>query len=298
MSELKRLIDSYLEERRRENVSAHTLRNYASDLHQFLDYFTPPDGVVPPPQSFAVITLREWLGSLYDKRLDTASIRRKLAAVRGFFRYLVREGVVDLNVARLLHTPKAPRKLPRVQTPEQTNQLIDAVAREMSAKPSIRRDLLIFEILYGCGLRVSELVGLDLDDIDFEDRWLRVRGKGRKERQVPYGAKAAKAMADYLEQRTAAAGERALLLNHRGKRLSDRGVRNIVKFYATLLTGDPSLHPHALRHAFATHLLSDGADLRSIQELLGHSRLSTTQRYTQVSLEDLIAVYDKAHPKA
>jgi integrase/recombinase XerC len=298
MSELKRQIEGYLQERRRENISPHTLRNYASDLQQFLDYFAPPDADPPPPQSFDLVLLREWLGSLYDQRLEAASIRRKLAAVRAFFGHLVREGVLEVNLARLLHTPKEPRKLPRVQTPEQTNQLIDAVARDLSEKPSIRRDLLIFELLYGCGLRVSELVGLNLDDIDFMERWLRVRGKGRKERQVPYGAKAAQAMTNYLEQRSAAADEKALLVNHRGKRLSDRGVRNIIKFYATALTGDPSLHPHALRHAFATHLLSDGADLRSIQELLGHSRLSTTQRYTQVSLEDLIAVYDKAHPKA
>jgi integrase/recombinase XerC len=156
----------------------------------------------------------------------------------------------------------------------------------------------LFEFLYGCGLRVSELVGLNLDDIDRGERWLRVRGKGRKERQVPYGAKAEAALERYLPERKARPAEMALFLNHRGGRLTDRGVRLIVKLYATALAGDPSIHPHSFRHAYATHLLADGADLRAIQELLGHARLSTTQKYTQVSLTDLIAVYDRAHPKA
>ena len=153
-------------------------------------------------------------------------------------------------------------------------------------------------MLYGCGLRVSELIGLNQDDIDSAERWIRVRGKGRKERQVPFGSKAADALAAYLADRPAAAGERAVFLSQRGKRLSDREVRRIVKFYSSMLMGDSSLHPHTLRHAYATHLLSDGADLRAIQELLGHARLSTTQKYTQVSLTDLLAVYDKAHPRA
>jgi integrase/recombinase XerC len=156
--------------------------------------------------------------------------------------------------------------------------------------------LAIFELLYGCGLRISELVGLDLEDFDFSERWIRVRGKGRKERQVPFGTKAATALERYLATRCSS--ERALFLNHRGTRLTDRGARGIVKFYARMITGDSSIHPHSLRHAYATHLLSDGADLRAIQELLGHSQLSTTQKYTQVSLTDLMAVYDKAHPKA
>jgi integrase/recombinase XerC len=153
-------------------------------------------------------------------------------------------------------------------------------------------------LLYGCGLRISELVGLNLDDFDLRERWIRVRGKGRKERQVPYAEKASVALEKYLKQRRAKASEKALLVNHRGARLSDRGAREIVKFYARMISGDASLHPHSLRHAYATHLLADGADLRAIQELLGHARLATTQKYTQVSLTDLMAVYDKAHPKA
>ena len=152
---------------------------------------------------------------------------------------------------------------------------------------------------YGCGLRISELVGLNIDDFDFSERWILVRGKGRKERQVPFGSKAAVALERYLPERTPAPGaELVLFLNHRGNRLTVRGARGIVKFYARMIAGDSSIHPHSLRHAYATHLLSDGADLRAIQELLGHAQLSTTQKYTQVSLTDLMAVYDKAHPKA
>jgi len=298
MYKLASLIDRYLEERRRENVSPHTLRNYASDLEQFLHYFTPPDGQPPPPGDIDALMLREWLGALYQQELQTVSIRRKLAAVRSLYRFLVRERLVEKNVAKLVRTPKAPKKLPNVQTAEETCKLIDRVAGNELNRPSPVRDLAIFEFLYGCGLRVSELVGVDVTDLDLNEKWVRVRGKRRKERQVPYGSKAAQAVEKYMALRRPDAEQRALFLNQRGGRLTDRSVRNIVKFYSTYLTGDSSLHPHALRHAFATHLLSDGADLRSIQELLGHARLSTTQKYTQVSLTDLMAVYDKSHPKA
>ncbi|MFN7923295.1 MAG: tyrosine-type recombinase/integrase [Bryobacteraceae bacterium] len=293
-------IERYLAERRRENVSPHTLRNYDSDLTQFLEYLTPKDGAPPPISEIDAVLLREWLGSLYDRGLESVSVRRKLAAVRSFFDFLLRNHVVQVNVPKLLRTPKTPKKLPSVMTAEQTNQLIDAVEdkAEQMDRPYPVRDLAIFEFLYGCGLRVGELESLDLDQLDRGECWVRVMGKGRKERQVPFGKKAADAVSRYLDERKPAAGERALFLNHRGGRLSARSIRSIVKFYSTYVTGDDSLHPHSLRHAFATHLLSDGADLRSIQELLGHARLSTTQRYTQVSLEDLMAVYDKAHPKA
>ena len=191
-----------------------------------------------------------------------------------------------------------PKRLPAVPTAEQTNGLIDGIAQTEIDRPHPARDLLLFEMLYGCGVRVAELVGLNLDDIDRSEKWIRVRGKGRKERQVPYGAKAAAALEKYLAARHAKPDERALFVNHRGARLSDRGARQIVKFYARTLAGDSSLHPHSFRHAYATHLLADGADLRAIQELLGHATLSTTEKYTQVSLTDLMAVYDRAHPKA
>ncbi len=250
----------------------------------------------PGPAEFDVLKIREWLASLYDHKLTVVSVRRKLAAARVFFRFLVREGLAPMNTPRLLRTPRAPKKLPDVMTTEQANALLDGVAAGKVERPHPARDLAILELLYGCGLRVSELVGLNLDDVDRAERWLRVRGKGRKERQVPFGGKAADALERYLEDR--ASREAALFLNHCGGRLSDRGVRGIIKLYATLIAGDSSLHPHSFRHAFATHLLSDGADLRSIQELLGHARLSTTQKYTQVSLTDLMATYDRAHPKA
>jgi integrase/recombinase XerC len=298
LSELEAEIGRFLEELRRQNVSAHTIRAYGADLRQFVEYFSPRGAEPPKPQELDTLALREWLGDLYRQRLSAVSMRRKLAAVRSFYRFLVRQGVVAVNTPRLLRTPKVPKTLPRVMTAEQTNALLDQVAQGKLAQAHPARDLAIFELLYGCGIRVSELVGLNLEDLDLSERWLRVRGKGRKERQVPYGSKAAAALERYLAQRTAKPGERALLLNHLGRRLTDRGVRRIVKLYATLLTGDAAIHPHSFRHAFATHLLSDGADLRAIQELLGHARLSTTQKYTQVSLTDLMKVYDRAHPKA
>jgi integrase/recombinase XerC len=299
-SELRDAISRFLAELTIRNVSGHTLRNYASDLAQFSEYFTPPGATPPAPAAITALNLREWMGEMFDRGLTAVSVRRKLAAVRSLFHFLAREGTVPTNVARLVKTPKAPKKVPSVPSAEQTNTLVDAVVegREELARPHPARDAVIFELLYGCGVRVSELVGMNLDDFDRSERWIRVRGKGRKERQTPYGAKAAAALGKYLAVREGAPGERALLLNHQGKRLSARGAHGIVKFYGRMVAGDSSLHPHSLRHAFATHLLSDGADLRAIQELLGHSQLSTTQKYTQVSLTDLMAVYDRSHPKA
>jgi integrase/recombinase XerC len=298
MPELAAEIDRFLDELRRENASAHTLRNYASDLAQFLEYFTI-ENVSPSVGDIDALAIREWLGHLYEEELTAVSMRRKLAAVRSFFKFLLRNGVVAINVAKLVRTPKAPKSLPAVMTAEQTNTLVDGVAADKFERPYPARDLAIFEFLYGCGLRISELVGLNIDDFDFSERWILVRGKGRKERQVPFGGKAAEALERYLPERKPAAGaEPVLFLNHRGNRLTVRGARGIVKFYARMIAGDSSIHPHSLRHAYATHLLSDGADLRAIQELLGHAQLSTTQKYTQVSLTDLMAVYDKAHPKA
>jgi len=301
MPDLGHEIERYLAELKRQNASEHTLRNYASDLGQFQDYLTIPKQPAPMVEKIDALAVREWLGHLYQQRLSAVSMRRKLAAVRSMFQFLARDGVVASNVARLVRTPKAPQSLPSVMTAEQTNVLLDGVtpAADRLERPYPARDRAIFELLYGCGLRISELVGLNLDDFDQDGRWIRVRGKGRKERQVPYGSKAADALDRYAGARAPASpSERAVFLNSRGRRLTDRGARGIVKFYAQAITGDSSIHPHSLRHAYATHLLSDGADLRAIQELLGHARLSTTQKYTQVSLTDLMAAYDKAHPKA
>ncbi|HEV2447740.1 MAG TPA: tyrosine-type recombinase/integrase [Candidatus Sulfopaludibacter sp.] len=298
MSELASQIGRYLGDLQRAGNSAHTVTAYAADLGEFLEFLSPPETEPPEPKAIDVLTLREWLLWLYNRPNTAVTIRRKLAAVRGLFKFLLREGFVTVNVARLVSTPKAPQKLPDVMTPEQVNTLIDGVATNRLERPHPARDRAIFELLYGCGVRVSELAGLNLEDLDRAERWMRVRGKGRKERQVPLPGKAAEALERYLAERPVVREETAVFLNHRGGRLTPRGIAFIVKLYATYISGDPSVHPHSFRHAYATHLLADGADLRAIQELLGHARLSTTQKYTQVSLTDLMAVYDKAHPKA
>jgi len=296
---MRDLVRAYVETLARENASPHTIRNYESDLEQFVAYFSLPDAPPPEIADIDALAMREWLGALHRQGLTPVTIRRKLAAVRSLFKFLEREGKIDKNPARLVRSAKLPKTLPPVMTQEQTNSLLDDVAAGKHDGPNPVRDVAILEMLYGCGVRVSELVGMNLDDVDFGEHWIRVRGKGRKERQVPVGGKAATALERCVADRhPTASGENAIFLNSRGSRLSDRSVRNIVKLYATLLAGDSSLHPHSFRHAYATHLLADGADLRSIQELLGHARLSTTQRYTQVALSDLMATYDKAHPKA
>ena len=298
MSELALQIDRYLQELIRGGHSAHTVDAYSADLREFLHYLSPPETEPPAPAAIDLLTLREWLAALYSHDLSAVTIRRKLAAVRGLFRYMMREGLVPVNVGRLVRTPRAPKKLPEVMGVDQMKTLIEGVSAGNLEQPHPTRDLAIFELLYGCGVRVSELAGLNLHDLDRSEGWIRVRGKGRKERQVPLPGKAAEALERYLAERPIVRDEPAVFLNHRGGRLSDRGIRGIVKFYSTYVSGDPSVHPHSFRHAYATHLLADGADLRAIQELLGHARLSTTQKYTQVSLTDLMAVYDKAHPKA
>ncbi|HKD10302.1 MAG TPA: tyrosine-type recombinase/integrase [Bryobacteraceae bacterium] len=296
MPELARAVKQFTEELARRNESEHTIRNYGADLREFIAYFTLPDSAPPPVEEIDLLALREWLAHLYDRKLQPTTIRRKLASVRALFRFLARENAIERDHARMLRLPKMPKTLPDVPNAEVANRLIDGAVPAGIERPYPKRDRLLMELLYGCGLRVSEAVGLNLEDIDLTQRWLRVRGKGRKERQVPYGGKAAAALEAWFPDRKTKSN--ALFVNHRGARLTDRGARGIVKFYARFVVRDPSIHPHTLRHAFATHLLSDGADLRSIQELLGHARLSTTQKYTKVSLEDLMRVYDKSHPKA
>jgi integrase/recombinase XerC len=298
MSELARHIERYLQDLAIAGNSSHTVTAYSADLAEFLEFLSPPETAPPEPQAIDVLTLREWMLWLYNRPNTAVTIRRKLAAVRGLFKFLLREGVITVNRARLVRTPKAPQKLPDVMTPEQVNNLIDGVALNRAERPHPARDRAIFELLYGCGVRVSELAGLNIEDLDRAERWLRVRGKGRKERQVPLPGKAAESLERYLDERPVVRDEPAVFLNHRGRRLTPRGISLIVKFYATYNNSDPSIHPHSFRHAYATHLLADGADLRAIQELLGHARLSTTQKYTHVSLTSLMEVYDKAHPKA
>ena len=301
------------------NSSPHTIRNYESDLEQFVSFLTPPGTATPPPQDVTHVMIREFISHLHDLRLEKSSIARKLAAIRSFFKFACREGILARNPARTVTTPKLPKRIPSVVSAEDLNAFLDSVAEgpASGAKPHdrktagddsrlmIKRDRAILELLYASGLRVSELTGLNLVDIDRKELMLRVRGKGNKERIVPYGGKAQHALEAYerlreeLLQKAGRRGHReAVFLNQFGTRLTTRSVARIVKKYARLANVNLDLHPHSLRHAFATHLLADGADLRAIQELLGHSSLSTTQRYTHASIRHLLEVYDKAHPRA
>ncbi len=302
-SELQEAADRFIGSLRRKNSSAHTIRNYSIDVDQFVLYCSPPGQAPPLPSEIDRLTIRAFVGERFRGGASSRTVARKLASLRAFFNFLIREGTLQANPAKLVSTPKIPKTLPSVPTAEETNQLIDQVE---NAAGDALRDRLIFELLYGCGLRVSELEGLNLADFDFGERWIRVRGKGRKERQVPYGKGVSDVLARYLEERRnyfqpgEAHNDAFLLHRWRGRpaRLTDRSIRRIVKKYAVAFSGDPSMHPHTLRHAFATHLLGAGADLRAIQEMLGHASLSTTQKYTQLSLERLMQVYDEAHPKA
>lgn len=303
------------------NASPRTTENYKTDLAQFLAYVTPPGERPLALVAVDHLVIREFISHLYDRKLQKTSVARKLAALRSFFRYCVREHITEQNPARLVACPKLPTRLPNVMTAEQINRLLNnmtpartAQARhgKLKSRPPnknaplvLARDRAILELLYASGLRVSELTGLDVDHINVNDQMLRVLGKRRKERIVPYGAKARDALENYwsvrdgiLRRAKSRGNANAVFLNLQGGRLTQRMVSNIVKKYARLLSNNWDLHPHSLRHAFATHLLADGADLRSIQELLGHSSLSTTQRYTSVTIAQLMAIYDKAHPHA
>jgi integrase/recombinase XerC len=320
--ELKQQIARYLEYLHSvRNASPSTLRNYQADLLDFVECLSPP-GV--PPLTLGKIdhrTIREFLGHLHDRGLQKSSIARKLASLRSFFRYCVRDGRLENSPARLVATPKLPKRVPRVLSAEQMNGFLDQMsaagevalagkqprrgAVENEAHLLVKRDLALLELLYASGLRVSELTGLNIADIDRKEMMLRVLGKGNKERIVPFGAKAERAIAAYWEVRAGilerAAGRpdsQAVFLNYAGQRLTSRSVNRILKKYSQLVNVNWNLHPHSLRHAFATHLLADGADLRAIQELLGHQSLSTTQKYTHASIRQLMEVYDKAHPRA
>jgi integrase/recombinase XerC len=292
-AEAIRLYLDYL--RRERNVSPHTLRNYEGDLRQFTQFLdAQPDGA-PELEAIDHLQIRSYLGEFYARQGQNSSAARRLSVLRSLFKFLAREGVVKNNPARLVTSPKVPKKLPEVPT---AGELEDFFAKLMSTPIPARdeilpvRDRAIFELLYGCGLRAAELVGLNR--IDIEPNILRVRGKGSKERIVPYGRYAAQALSAYLPCHQSS----VVFLNHRGGRLTTRSVARIVKKYAVLFAENTGMHPHSFRHAYATHMLDSGADLRAIQELLGHARLSTTQKYTQVSIQKLLDVYSKSHPKA
>jgi len=324
-----------------KNSSPHTISNYGKDLGQFVAYLSPPG--LEPPALDAVThnTIREFVGHLHDHRLQKSSIARKLASLRSFFKYCVREGRLQENPARLVPTPKLPKRIPSVLSAEELNGFLNQLAQIGPDSPSrgeapqkrsrlkadsspaspaelkdesllLRRDRALLELLYAAGLRVSELTSLNCSDIDQKERVLRVVGKGDKERIVPYGSKAQEALEKYwplrdrlLRQASGTRGRHrdaphteAVFLNYAGRRLTQRSVGRIVKKYVRLANVNWDLHPHSLRHAFATHLLADGADLRAIQELLGHQSLSTTQKYTHASIRQLMDIYDKAHPHA
>jgi len=306
---MEQLIEQFLEHLRYErNVSAHTLRNYASDLEQFLDHLAPPDAKsgkrqTPEIKTIDHLTIREWLAQLHSAQKKKASIARKLAALRTFFQFLVREGLLESNPAKLVSTPRLEKKLPKHLSIEEAIRFIETPDPETDLG---KRDRAMLELMYATGIRVAELTTLDLGDIDFRNQLIRVTGKRRKQRIVPFGDPAANAIRNYLDVRdtflfhapVSKRDEEALFLNYQGTRITTRSVGRMVEKYIKICSGIHQISPHALRHSFATHLLDSGADLRDIQELLGHARLSTTQVYTHVSMEKLVEVYDKAHPKA
>lgn len=316
------LVDKYLAAAAYEKGSSpHTMRAYERELRNFSAYIAKAIDAHATPARIEHQKIRGYLSELYGRGLSKASVARALAAIRSWFKWLARQGYVEQNPAALVATPKLPKHLPRVPTIEEMNRLADSVsgesADEIAAWPE--RDRVIFELLYGCGIRNAELVGLNLRDLHWANDAILVRGKGRKERYVPMGDAAAEALRAYLlvreaklamrEAKVSAAQKRsgahidhsALLLNTRlsgSGRLTTRSVGRIVKQIAMAHGLPADVHPHTLRHAFGTHMLEEGADLRAIQELLGHERLSTTQRYTQLTVGQVAEVYDRTHPRA
>ena len=291
--------EAHLRDERR--VSDHTLRNYLSDLAQFRSFLKTlfPAGI--DLKSVDTLTLRAYLGFLHQRGLGKSTVMRKLATIRSFFRFLHRERRIAFNPARALHTPRQARKVPRVLTEEAAAALVEAPPQPDTKTLAGLRDRALLELLYATGLRASEVVGLDVERLLLGERLVRVVGKGRKERIVPFGEPAARALEGYLAARAEAGKLRAggpVFCNLRGGRLSSRSLQRIVERYLPALPEGGDASPHTLRHSFATHLLARGADLRTIQELLGHASLSTTQKYTHVATAQLKAVYDKAHPRA
>jgi len=312
-SEFEALAEEFLRVLENErNASAHTVRAYRREVGDFTDYLNERLGAAAKISAVEHLHIRAYLGQLYGRGLGKASAARALAAVRSWFRWMAKEHKIAQNPALLVSTPKLPQHLPRVPSMEEVNGLLDAMEAgakdEAAAWPE--RDRMIFELLYGCGIRNSELVGIDMGDIQWKNDAILVRGKGRKQRYVPLGDEAAMAMRAYLplrESRLREAGKLALVtdgplvtnLRMRGRcRLTTRSVGRIEKRIALARGLASDVHPHTLRHAFGTHMLEEGADLRAIQEMLGHERLSTTQRYTHLTAGQVQRVYDETHPRA
>jgi len=294
---VEKAVAKFIRALQERNASAHTIKAYRTDLAQFSEYVGPQGW-----GDIDHVLIRGYLSNLYERGLSKVSVARALAALRSLYRWLAQEGVVEQNAAKLVATPKLPKKLPRVPTIEEVNTVLDSQMIDYSA--FAERDLAILELLYGCGIRNSELIGINLDDIRWSNEVVLVRGKGKKERYVPLGESANAAVRAYLPERQRVLGEtkrtteRALLVNLRGSRLTTRSVGRIVKQIAVSKGLSPDVHPHTLRHAFGTHMLEEGADLRAIQEMLGHERLATTQRYTQLTVKHVMEVYDRTHPHA
>jgi integrase/recombinase XerC len=309
------LVDSYLHMLTNERgASVHTLRAYQRELRAFAAFIAARSGADAPVQGIEHTDIRAYLATLYERSLSKASAARALAAIRSWFKWLARGGYIEQNAASLVATPRLPKHLPRVPSIEQMNRVVDSVGEDAASWPA--RDRAILEMLYGCGIRNAELTGLNLEDILWANDAILVRGKGQKQRYVPLGDAASEALRAYLAERSAllaaAGGSKqadtpALFVNLQLRglarpggeaRLTTRSVGRIVKRVAILRGLSADVHPHTLRHAFGTHLLEEGADLRAIQELLGHERLSTTQRYTQLTTAQLTVVYDRTHPRA
>jgi integrase/recombinase XerC len=293
---VEKAVRDFLQALRQRNASVHTIKAYAGDLAEFSAYIGPRNW-----KQIDHVAIRGFLSRLYEKGLDKPSVARALAAVRSLYRWLAQEGVVEQNPAALVSTPKLAKKLPRVPTMEEMNVVLDGQMPEVAAFPE--RDRMMLELLYGCGIRNSELIGINLEDIRLSDEAILIRGKGKKQRYVLFGNAVTVALKDYLPARLRILSEckkssSALLINFRGGRLTTRSVGRIIKKISVAKGLSPDVHPHTLRHAFGTHMLEEGADLRAIQEMLGHERLSTTQRYTQLSIKHVLQVYDQTHPRA
>ncbi len=277
-----------------KNVSPHTERSYLSDLEQFFDFLGDLELSAVDHQ-----VLRRFVAGLMKLNVKRSSIARKLSSLRAFFKYLNRQGVVSTNPAKLIATPRGEKRLPAVLTADDALRLMEAPNREKKASgDTLLRDRAVLETLYSTGIRAIELVVMNHDDIDRRDRLVRIRGKGRKERVVPIGQKALDAIDAYLRMRPDPTPLAAVFTGRAGKRLTARTVQRILEKYRKILGFTQKASPHTLRHSFATHMLESGADLRAIQELLGHASLSTTQRYTHLNLDSLMNAYDKAHPRA
>jgi integrase/recombinase XerC len=300
---VRKALDKFLDDlEHRRGLSPHTLKSYRADLEQFVRFLSEDWGIPPErlrPGKVDTLALRSFLAHLHREGKARSSIARKLASLRTFFRFLVREGILGKNPTRGVATPRLEKKIPARLEEKQVEVFLDCPDR---STPFGRRDKAIIELFYGTGLRIGELVSLDRSAMDLDERLVRVLGKGGKERIVPFGQPAAHALDRYLRDRESwvrkGPGTDALFLNRFGTRLTQRSVHRMVRRYLNQAALHAGLSPHSLRHAFATHLLERGADLRSIQELLGHSSLSTTQKYTHLSTAQLLRVYEKSHPKA